>query len=573
MQPRNPVNWKAAALPLAAFTVALTVGIAYFAGGDGGGSANQGASASDVSFGSAGPHYAPDSPAARRMKASRGESSIDMFKRVNENFSSELSPAAAKPRTKAVKPRTKSEMTEFMRQLRADIDMDLAAQAAAEASASQGAQPGEPGYSGGAGMLANLGQEQKASATTVQGRKAAAGSSRSGSSLKSRKTAFSAGRTTSGMSRTGGLSKQGNFGSSYGNSDTAGSPNSETGHAFVSGSRHNFEAGAYNTQGGAAGAPASAAGAGASAEAPRTMGGGQQEEKQPPAPVAFIWPRSNDFGTMYMYETAARQVIVMNIGDADLKLGKIVNLDDSTPFYAEKDKCSNAVIKPGKSCTFQVRFSPRAQKEYLTGFEIPTNDDNLMAFQNFIEVKGISKHSSYTWWWNQWNRTGGSANRLEFGLVPVGWAMEQELKITNNSGNTWHDIKLDKSALTGAFILSGDACTGRNIGPRQTCSIKVKFRPSDTVNRNFGDSHYGQYHAVNMDTGAKLYHSRPKFPPYVMEKPVEVTVKGKLKVKANFDEYFRAAGREVLSVPLSGTSSANFPVTGIVRVQHYFYFK
>lgn len=585
MQPRNSVNLKTAVLPLAAFTVALTVGIAYFAGDNGNDGDQPAGSATDVSFDSSAPHYAPGSPAEKRMQAGSSGSSIDLFKSVNKDYSSGSGFSSKSEKGSAAgKPRTRAELNEFMKQLRADINMDPAERAAAEAAVQGGG--GSGGYSGGAGMLANLGHEQRAGSTSVKTRKSGGGPSRNASSLNSGKSSFSSGGARASFFRSGGSSgKQGSVGASFGNSET-GTPNSVTGQTLVSGGGRSLSAGAYGSHGGRSGASGgladgSAAGGagggyGASAETAAMMGGGApQQEKPPPAPIAFVWPRSIDFGTMYMYETAVRQIIVMNIGQLPLKIhGKISNLDDRTPFYVEGDKCSNRTVKPGKSCTFRLRFSPRNKKEYLTGFEIPTNDNRSMVYQSYIEVKGVSKYSHYTWWWNRWNRTGGSANRLEFGLVPAGWSMGQELKITNSSGRAWYDIKLDKSALPSCFAISSDGCSGKHLGSRQTCSVKVLFRPTDTANRGFSNGHYGQYHAVDFETAKKLYHSRPKFPPYVIEKPVEVTVKGKLKVRAKYnEEHYHTNYRDVLSVPVSARSSARFPVKGLVRVQHYFYFE
>ena len=58
----NPIDWKRAALPIAAFTLALAAGINYFVGGRGDGAAPAG---NDASFKFAsGPQYAPGSAAA-----------------------------------------------------------------------------------------------------------------------------------------------------------------------------------------------------------------------------------------------------------------------------------------------------------------------------------------------------------------------------------------------------------------------------------------------------------------------------------------------------------------------------
>jgi hypothetical protein len=570
MQDGNSVNWKAAALPLAVLTAALAVGISYFVGGNGGDAAPQAGGSPGFKFDS-GPQYAPGSQLMQKQQPRTG-SSIDMFREVNKNYSADTA-APEKPAAKSVaRPKTKAELREFMSQVRGDINFDPAAMAAA------GAQ--SPGGAAGRNITNPILQRdsgsRQAQGSAVQTRLGGAGAqAKLAPTLASRKSSFSAGRMTGAPTPGGASGLRNTRGASGGAGDASTGQSTETGFTSVTGgSGRSLEAGAYGSHGGGAAAQSAGAGAGAaSAESPQTMGGGPQEEKAPPAPVAFVWQRSVDFGTMYTYETAARQVIVMNIGDAPLKLGKISNLDDETPFFLEKDKCSSVTLTPGKSCTFRVRFSPKSVREYLTGFEIPSNDSGAMTYQSYIEVKGVSKYSYSTWWWHNYSYgAAGYNNRLNFGMVPEGYAMDQVLRITNNTGDSWDELKLDAAKLPSDFKLSGDGCTGGSLGPQQSCSVTVTFTPTAAGNRKYASSNYGQYHSVNMDTGAKLYHARPHFPPLVLEGPVEASPAGSLKVLANYHTYLHT-GQTVLEVPVEAKSSAPFPVTGLVRVQHYYYFK
>jgi len=567
MQDRNRFNWKTAAAPLAALAVALAVGVGYFAGGSSQDAATAPGQDAQFKFDS-GPRYAPGTgPAARTQQAG---SSIDMFRKANENYSAETAPAG-EPASK--KPRTKKELQEFMRQMSHDINMDPAALAAADAAAGQAG--GGTGATGrGPAARSGAGGEQPAAGAAVYSRQGAGAASRSGS-LASKRSSFSAGRLagSSLSGGSGGLRQARGAGSSFG-SDTAGGASQDTDGAFVSGGGgRSLEAGAYGSHGGGgASSPQMAGGASQSESGKMSAGGPQQQEKKVPEAVGFLWPRTFDFGDMYMYETAARQVILMNIGDAALKVGKIANMDDETPFYAEKDKCSNTTLAPGKSCTFLVRFSPKAVRDYVTGFEIPSNDENAMTYQGYIEVKGNSKYSYSTWWWrHHWSGPAGYNNRLTFGLVPEGYTMDQVLRITNNSGSEWEDIKLDKSRLPASFRLSGDGCTGGSLGPHQSCAVPVSFAPTAADNRRFSTALYGQYHSVDYASGAKSVHPRPGFPPLVLEKPVEAAPAGKLVVKANFN--ILHTGQVVQEIPVSAVSSGPFPVKGLGRVQHYYFFR
>ncbi len=552
-------GWKMAA-PLAAGTVALALGINYFVGG---GRQDSGPSspASDFKFDS-GPKYAPGTAPASQADA-QGGSSIEMFRKVNENYSKETAPSA--PRA-AVKPKTKQEMEEFMRQVHHDINYDPADQAAAagQESSLQGQGGRINNYSLGAG------EKNQAQARALAGSKPAGALPK----LKTAGTGLSSGKSSFAAGFSGAASARGGAGAGHSYGNTAASE-SQTGVGsdpgnFNSGGGRDLSAGEYGSHGGGSAVAPPSPGAGAAG----SMKQAAAEEKPVPMAVSYIWPRSFDFGDMYAYETAARQVIVMNIGDAPLNLGKIENMDGETPFTLEKDKCSSAKLAPGKSCTFRVRFSPKAVKEYLTGFSIETNDEGAMNYQSYIEVKGNAKYSYWTWVWsNRWGSAGaGYTNRLDFGMVPESYSMDQVLRVTNNSGAGWHSIKLDKSKLPASFKLSNDGCTGKDLAPHQSCPVTVTFVPDAASNRRFSTPNYGLYSAVNINNGAKVYDARPHFPPLVISAPVEAAPRGDLRVLADYNERFNNH-QLVLSVPITAKSCAPFPVPGLVRLQHYYYFK
>lgn len=563
MNGSNPINWKAAPAPALVLTAALAVGVGYFAGGSGDSPSPAGATA-DFKFDS-GPKYAPGSSPLARTEQQSG-SSIEMFRKVNEGYSKETDAAKEAP----VKPRkqmSKAELREFMRQARAEIKYDPEALAAA-AGAQEAQQQGGNVYSPRSGN--RTGGGQAAGAIRVSGQQAprlqATGSA---APSAGRKSAFSAGLAGSGLARGGrqGAGPQGRFGQG----SESGSEDSSFSSSGGQGSGRDLSAGDYGSHGGGQAAARNAQ----SPEEASTTGGGPQEEKtkREPMPVAFIWPRSLDFGKMYNYETGARLVIIMNIGDAELRLGRIENMDDETPFYLEKDKCTSARLAPGKSCTFRVRFSPKAAKDYYSGLSIGSNDDGAMDYQTYVELKGESKYSYLTWWWrHNWNGSAGYSNRLDFDLVPEGYGMDEVLRVYNTGGETWHRIKLDTSRLPGVFKVVTDGCTGQSLAPHQSCAVTVNFVPDSATNRSFCASGYGQYHSVNLTSGAKLLHSRPKFPPLVLEKPVEALPKGELRVLADHEEYYNHH-QLVLTVPVAGKSCAPFPLAGLERVQHYYYFR
>lgn len=561
MNGRNISGWKAAALPLVAVTAGLALGINYFIGGARQDSGPSSASA-DFKFDS-GPKYAPGTAPSARTGA-QGGSSIEMFQKVNANYSKET--AQATPGASA-KPGTRAEAEGFASQARHDVNYDQAAQAAA---AGQGGPAQGQGRAGG-NYSAGANGKTQAAAQALAGAKSAGATPRlkpSGAGLSSGKSSFAAGfrgassaRGGAGASRLqayaqGAEGESGDYGSGGGGETGAGS-----------GGGNGLNAGAYGSHGGGSSAAAQSTGAGAAGG----MSKASKEPKPVPMPVSFIWPRSFDFGDMYAYETAARQVIVMNIGDATLNVGKIENMDTEMPFTLEKDKCTSAKLAPGKTCTFKVRFSPKAIREYRTGFSIGTNDEGAINYQSAIEVKGNAKYSSWTWVGYS-RRDRGYTNRLSFGMVPEGYSMDETLLVANNSGQNWHSVKLDRSKLPASFKISGDGCSGKDLAPRQSCPVTVSFVPNASTNRQFSSSHYGQYNAARINDGAKEYSARPHFPPLVMDSPVEAAPQGELRVFADYKLRY-SSNALMLSVPISAKSCAPFPVPGLARLQHYYYFK
>ena len=556
----NNLSWKAALLPAALLTAALAAGVGYFAGGSGDAPAS-GAGSADFQFAS-GPKYAPGSSPLARTEQQSG-SSIDLFGKANKNYSRDTAAPAEKP-LPARKQLSKNELQDFMRQQRAAIDIDPEALAAAAAAGGQDGQPQRniynPAPRGGApgeAPASAVRQRQPGQAPRLQTASASQGG----------RSAFGIGSASS-MSRGGSGARRQRDLDQAGESSTG---ESGGGQFQEGGGGRNLSAGEYGSHGGG---QAAAQAAQSPQSQPSSAGApAEPKKKREPMPIAFVWPRSVDFGRMYNYETAARLIVVMNIGDAELRLGKIENMDDETPFNLERNACSGAKLAPRKSCSFRVRFSPRTAKEYYTGFSISSNDSEAMDYQTYVEVKGESRYSYLTWWWrHNWSGDPGYSNRLEFNMVPEGHSMDEVLRVYNNSGQSWHRLKLDLSRLPGSFKVISDKCTGQELHPHQSCALTVNFVPDAATNRRFCAAGYGMYHSVNLDTGAKLLHSRPHFPPLVLDKPVEAYPKGEIRVLADYEEYYNHH-ELVLTLPVSGVSCAPFPVYGLERVQHYFYFR
>ncbi len=562
MDPKQLLSWKAAA-PLAAGTVALSLGISYYVGGPGRDAAPD-SSRNDFKFARTGPLQAPGAPDVRAVTPGQG-SYLDMFREANKNYAKETAPAAAPAAARQAPPKSLSrrEKDDILKSLQED----LAAQAAGDPSADAGRSSAGGMYAARAGGGAEKDNSSAATAAGVSRLQAQQGSQArrgfgnaafsSGSGAAIRRGADAPSFRAPGLSQGAGSATTGGEGalSQAGSGRYAGEYGSNGGGQHSSGDQSSSASG-DNSAG---------------------MGAGAGKEK--PYPLMYAWPKSFDFGTMDAYETASRQVIVMNMGTADLKVGQIENLDDGTPFTAQDDKCSNKVLAPRKSCTFSIRFAPTAANNYHTAMYVPSNSDDGYDSYSYLELKASSRYSSRGFMGLRGLYRGsgeGRVNAADFGMVPEGFPFTQALRVTNTSGETWDGVALDRSALPASFTVASDGCSGREVPPGSHCDLTLKLDPAAAVNRKFCSGPYGQYVAKNMYTNATVYSPRPQFPPLTLTGPVEASPEGQLKVTAAYpdDDYYARKRRHlVLTVPVKAKSCAQFPVYGLTSTGNFYYFK
>jgi len=315
-----------------------------------------------------------------------------------------------------------------------------------------------------------------------------------------------------------------------------------------------------------------------------TSGGGQAQAKEPPKPVMYIWPRSLDHGRRYIGESSVRKCIIMNIGDADLKIGKITNRNpngyEKTPFTLENDACAETTIKPKGTCTFHVRFAPnkkkiyspattRATDTYHSEFEVASNDADMQGYENVLDVMGTRSASKS-------NHTAVSKD-VGFGIIPAGYQLGDTVKVAAN--RAWRKIKLVKSNLPDSVVISNDTCTGKS--SITSCSFTLTFKPEDKSNKNYASDDYGKYLASDTSTGEKHIVSPWPRPPLILERPVPALIDGSISVVADVrtDSSGDSGGSTIRRnitvdvIRVRAESSADYPVYGIVRMGQYYTMK
>ncbi|MBN2402548.1 MAG: choice-of-anchor D domain-containing protein [Spirochaetes bacterium] len=114
-------------------------------------------------------------------------------------------------------------------------------------------------------------------------------------------------------------------------------------------------------------------------------GGSSTSEGTSGAPKIAVSQTNIDFsGTVLNSLPESRTITVTNTGDANLIIGNISS--PVSPFEISDDQCSNTTIRPNRSSSVTVRFSPTEANPFSGSFFIPSNDPYSSAVK--VNLKG-----------------------------------------------------------------------------------------------------------------------------------------------------------------------------------------
>jgi hypothetical protein len=193
--------------------------------------------------------------------------------------------------------------------------------------------------------------------------------------------------------------------------------------------------------------------------------------------VPPIRDRNVPLGNVTVGMAASGTVTVENIGNLGLAIGTIGSGNPlAAPFAVASDNCSGRTVAPGGSCTFDVRFSPVAQGDFLDTFDIPSNDPGTPSV--VVTVGGIGVVPDILI-----SDTIPPANDrgVPFGDVELGNEATATVTVTNVAA--MNNAILLAGAVGGTdppaipFTVMSDNCSGRALSPSEGCSVVVRFRP------------------------------------------------------------------------------------------------
>ncbi len=193
----------------------------------------------------------------------------------------------------------------------------------------------------------------------------------------------------------------------------------------------------------------------------------------PPGEIE-VNPLLIDFGDYGIgYTSKKSKIKVKNISNDKTKKLLIFNVKidgvDKGQFGIYKDKCSDKILKKGKSCDIQIVFKPNSTGDKMAVLVIESNDEDEL--EVIVDLTGNGKDGDIFIEDKNYN----------FGNVEVGDDKKKKFKIKNKGLGY---LTINSVQLTGVdknqFIIDKDKCTGKKLKKGKSCEIKVKFIPTSS---------------------------------------------------------------------------------------------
>lgn len=189
--------------------------------------------------------------------------------------------------------------------------------------------------------------------------------------------------------------------------------------------------------------------------------------KAVPAQLSFT-PGNYDFGIQRINRDSASTVFELtNTGEAPVSPNGIGIQGDTEVFGTGNSNCwgpSQVWLQPGQSCSVQVYFYPREQRDYSA------------------ELTGWANGSTFS---AELSGRGGRAiveslqSPVEFGTATVGSESAVQTVTVTNSGDlpAGFFISIVAGGDSGNFRLLDENCTFLELAPGATCTAHVRFTP------------------------------------------------------------------------------------------------
>ncbi len=182
-----------------------------------------------------------------------------------------------------------------------------------------------------------------------------------------------------------------------------------------------------------------------------------------------MMPSSLDFGGLLVGQPSATQsVSIENTGTGNLELGSLsFSGSSAVDFALTNDVCSNQLVAPQATCSFDVSLTPSAAGTRSAQVDIPSNAPSS---SDVLPVSGNGLQPA----------VGIMPGNLDFNGVTIGQTSAVQSVSIENTGNI--DLNIGSLSISGSnssdFVMTSDLCSNQLIVPQATCSIEVELSPS-----------------------------------------------------------------------------------------------
>lgn len=240
------------------------------------------------------------------------------------------------------------------------------------------------------------------------------------------------------------------------------------------------------------------------ADAPQAValsGVGTVEKSPVPAPRVEIAPSPVDFGQRDMGQPGIRLTVrIRNPGTAPLEVKSMtISGPAERDFTVAEQRCTQAVLGPGATCTVLVEFTPRVRG--LRSAELVLAD-NAVGSPHQVGLRGAGEERPAP---TPVPRVEITPNPVDFGRREVGQAGPTQTVRVGNSGTAPLQVRnvRPSGSEAGEFDVRSETCTRGPVASGTSCAVVVEFTPRGRGVRSgtlvLADNAAGSPHQVGLN--------------------------------------------------------------------------
>lgn len=188
------------------------------------------------------------------------------------------------------------------------------------------------------------------------------------------------------------------------------------------------------------------------------------------------------FGDVTIGTFSDQRVTISNDGGINLVLGAIASTNSvAAPFSLLNDNCSGQTLSPSAHCTMDVRFSPVSVVSSNDNFDIPSDDPDenpatvtLSGFGSPVPVPDIAVTDEVA---------PVTDLNIPFGSITTSSTRTVTIINTGNADLVMGTLA-QSDGLSAPFSLLNDQCSGKTVSPSRTCTLNIRFSPTDFSTSN-----------------------------------------------------------------------------------------